>query len=169
MFLRISLDGGYPEIIEECRRALSSTVVGASVCRYERPDQHGVVLQVSSPLLCLMFPQHGPGKKHQRQIRLVSWQREITARYPQELVRGLIHSDGCRVINAFEVRLPSGRVGRYEYGRYFFSNLSLDIRGIFCAHCELLGIRWTQSNSRNISVSDRASVEKLDGFVGPKS
>jgi hypothetical protein len=41
-------------------------------------------------------------------------------------------------------------------------------RQIFCDHCELLGIRWTRSNARNISVSDRESVALLDQFVGPK-
>jgi len=52
--------------------------------------------------------------------------------------------------------------------RYFFSNLSPDIRQIFCDHCDLLGIRWTESNQRNISVrTGRASL--LDEFVGPKS
>jgi len=52
---------------------------------------------------------------------------------------------------------------------YFFSNLSADISEIFCDHCDLLGIRWTQSNHRNISVSHRTSVARLDAFVGPKS
>ncbi len=47
-------------------------------------------------------------------------------------------------------------MAEYEYPRYFFSNLSADIRGLFCEYCERLGIRWTQSNHRNISVSDRA-------------
>jgi hypothetical protein len=40
---------------------------------------------------------------------------------------------------------------------------------IFCEHCELLGIRWTQSNPRNISVSHRKSVALLDEFIGPKA
>jgi hypothetical protein len=72
------------------------------------------------------------------------------------------------VINRFRVKLPSGRVGEYAYPRYFFSNMSADIRGIFCEHCELLGIRWTQSNHRNISTSHRDSVAILDSFGGPK-
>ncbi len=59
-------------------------------------------------------------------------------------------------------------VAEYSYPRYFFTNLSADIRGIFCEHCELLGIRWTQSNPRNISVSHHESVAILDRFVGPK-
>ena len=61
-----------------------------------------------------------------------------------------------------------GRVATYEYPRYFFSNLSDDIRRIFCEHCELLGIRWTQSNPRNISISHRRSVALMDEFIGPK-
>jgi hypothetical protein len=46
--------------------------------------------------------------------------------------------------------------------------LSTDIRGLFCEYCEKLGIRWTQSNHRNISVSHRRSVAALDEFIGPK-
>ena len=64
---------------------------------------------------------------------------------------------------------PSGRVAEYAYPRYFFSNLSEDIRGLFCWACELLDIRWTQSNPRNISVSHRASVAILEELVGPKT
>jgi hypothetical protein len=60
-------------------------------------------------------------------------------------------------------------LGRYAYPRHFFTNSLADIRRIFCEHCELLGIRWSQSNSRNISVSHRDSVAVLDSFVGPKS
>ena len=63
----------------------------------------------------------------------------------------------------------SGRVAEYAYPRYFFSNLSEDIRRIFCDHCALLGIRCTQPNARNISVSHRHSVAILDSFVGPKA
>ena len=54
-------------------------------------------------------------------------------------------------------------------GFYFFSHRSADIRGLFCEYCDKLGIRWTQSNARNISVSHRDSVARLDAFVGPKS
>jgi hypothetical protein len=67
------------------------------------------------------------------------------------------------------VKLPSGRVRRYEYPRYFFTKYSQDIPRIFCDHCDLLGIRWSQSNPRNISISRRDSVALLDTIVGPKS
>jgi len=60
-------------------------------------------------------------------------------------------------------------VAEYAYPRWFFSNRSADIRGLFCEYCERLGIRWTQSNPRNISVSHRTSVALLDSFVPGKS
>ena len=94
--------------------------------------------------------------------------RQIVDAFPREFLRGRIHSDGCRTINRFKTRLPSGRWAECEYPRYFFSNMSADIRGLFCEYCERLGIRWTQSNHRNISVSHRTSVALLDEFVGPK-
>ncbi len=127
-----------------------------------------MAILASSRLWPLAFPQHGPGRKHHRAIQLEDWQRQITGRHPEALLRGLIHSDGCRTENRFKTELPSGRVAEYSYPRYFFSNLSADIRGIFCEHCDLLGIEWTQSNARNISVSRRRSVAILDSFVGPK-
>jgi hypothetical protein len=70
--------------------------------------------------------------------------------------------------NRFETTLPSGRRVRYEYPHYFFSNLSEDIRDVFCEHCDMLGVRWTQSSARNISVANRAGVATLDQFAGPK-
>ncbi|MGZ5172505.1 MAG: hypothetical protein ACXWCY_34300, partial [Burkholderiales bacterium] len=114
-------------------------------------------------------PQHGPGPKHRRSIELLDWQEELTTANPRALIRGLIHSDGCRVINRFRARLPSGKVREYAYPRYFFSNLSADIRAIFSRYCALLGIRVTQSNHRNLTVSHRHSVAILDTFVGPKA
>jgi len=79
-------------------------------------------------------------------------------------VRGLIHSDGCRTTNRFKTTLPSGRVAEYAYPRYFFSNRSGDIRGLFCEACEALGVRWTLSNPRNVSVAHRKSVALLDAI-----
>jgi hypothetical protein len=40
---------------------------------------------------------------------------------------------------------------------------------LFIEHCQLLGIKVTQSNHRNLSVSHRHSVAILERVVGPKS
>ena len=115
------------------------------------------------------LPQHGRGRKHERPIVLEPWQEAIVEAHPWQFLRGLLHSDGCRTINRFKTKLPSGRVREYEYPRWFFSNMSADIRGLFCKTCEQLGLRWTQSNHRNISISHRHSVALLEEHVGPKT
>jgi hypothetical protein len=166
--LRVVLDARYPGIVHECSTAMGR-VSDARVTALLRSDQSCVILQSTGIDWSSLFPQHGAGKKHERKIELVDWQRLITRQYARAFVRGLIHSDGSRCINRFSVTLPSGRVGRYAYPRYFFTSYSADIRGIFCEHCDLLGIRWSQSNPRNISISHRDSVALLDSFVGPKS
>ena len=83
------------------------------------------------------------------------------------LARGLIHSDGCRVIN----RVNRKRTGAppYEYSRYMFSNRSIDIQRIFTDTCDRLGVFWRRDGRWQISVARRESVALLDQWVGPKS
>lgn len=166
--LGIYCDGRYPQVLGEIEDAIRTCMPGVKVC-LNGTSENGVALFASSPSWIAAFPQHGPGKKHLRPIVLEPWQRKITHAHPEMLLRGLIHSDGCRCMNRFRTKLPSGRVAEYEYPRYFFSNLSADIKRIFCEHCDLLGIRWTQANPRYVSISRRDSVAKLDRFIGPKS
>jgi hypothetical protein len=167
--LRVVLDGRYPDVIDDCCTAVAMVVPYARIYVRPRRVDAGVIVEATSPLWPVMLPQHGPGRKHLRPIVLAPWQREIVDAHPHPFLRGLIHSDGCRTINRFTTKLPSGRVAEYAYPRYFFSNHSADIRDLFCEYCERLGIRTTQSNPRNISVSHRGSVAKLDAFIGPKA
>jgi hypothetical protein len=166
--LRLTLDVAYPAVVREAVTAMGAVSM-ARVTTLLRKERSTVVIQSAGAHWGGLFPQHGPGKKHERKIELVDWQFLITRQYAREFIRGLIHSDGSRCINRFSVKLPSGRVGRYAYPRYFFTNYSADIRWIFCDHLDLLGIQWSQSNPRNISVSTRDSVALMDSFVGPKS
>lgn len=163
----IYLDLAHPGIVQEATEALGK-VFSTAVHSWVRPGTNCVRLTSYGPHWPRAFPQHGPGPKHLRKIELVDWQQAIVEEYPREFLRGLIHSDGCRCVNEFTVQLKNGPK-RYRYVRYFFSNLSEDIREIFCESCELLGIRWSMSNRRNVSVSDRRSVELLDLFIGPKT
>lgn len=167
--LRIACDRQYPGIIDEIRHAMERTFPGRHSTRIQASTGASDVVGLCHPAVGQAFPQHGPGRKHLRPIVLAEWQRELTHAHPGALIRGLIHSDGCRVINRFRTKLPSGRLAEYSYVRYFFSNHSEDIREIFKEHCELLGIRVTQSNHRNLTVSHRHSVAVLEELVGPKS
>lgn len=168
-WVQIVNDRRYPGITHEICDAMAATFP----CRSPRVHPSSVgesdVICISHPAVLKAFPQHGPGRKHLRPIVLTDWQLKLTHAHPGSLIRGLIHSDGCRVVNRFKTKLPSGRGAEYSYVRYFFSNLSEDIRKIFREHCELLNIRVTQSNHRNLTVSHRDSVAILEKIVGPKT
>jgi hypothetical protein len=112
--------------------------------------------------LALPFPQHGPGRKHHRSIVLEDWQNRIVGSYPRQLLRGLIHSDGCRTINRV-------RDGRYAYPRYFFTNHSPDILEIFRQACDASQLAHSTSKLDTISIARREAVAALDAFIGPKS
>lgn len=167
--LEISLDSRYPGIVEECSNAMRNVAeVEARVHHRLTCQGNSIRLTAGSPIWPAAFPQHGPGKKHLRSIKLATWQTRIVDQFPEPFLRGLIHSDGSRTVNRFSVALRDGS-RTYAYPRYFFTNLSADIRNMFCVSCNRLGIRWTRSSSKNISVANRGSVELLDSFVGPKS
>lgn len=164
--LRMVLDAAYPGIIDECIAAIAAVAPRNRINRRKRnggfdsrnPDSRVEVYAYSKAWPCL-FPQHGGGRKHERPIALADWQAAITARHPDRLLRGLIHSDGCRFMN-------SGR--NWRHPRYSFSNRSKDIRGIFTDACDQLGIRWTTAPN-TIYVSRVADVERMDDFIGPKA
>jgi hypothetical protein len=164
--LRVACDLKYPDIINEIA---CSIVISRGIDKVGFIMRTGCVEVYSDwkHWLCL-FPQHGPGHKHERQIRLEPWQKMIVAAHPKAMVRGLIHSDGCRHINPITRRLPSG-TRRYRYTRYVFTNASTDILGILTDALDQLEVHWTQTNARNIAVSRRDDVAFLDTFVGPKS
>jgi hypothetical protein len=166
--LLIFNDRRYQSISREVLAAMTTTFPGRRPRQRPASTGDSDVLAISHPAIARAFPQHGTGRKHDRAIVLTDWQLALTRAHPGALIRGLIHSDGCRAVNRFRTKLPSGRVAEYSYVRYFFSNRSTDIRRIFSEHCELLGIRVTQSNHRNLSVSHRDSVAILEDLVGPK-
>jgi hypothetical protein len=164
--LRIKLDSAYPRIVAEAAAAMDATAPANKVARYLHPRENWVEVSSYSRAWPTLLPQHGSGRKHERRIDLAGWQRGITHRHPRALVRGMIHSDGCR----FVARQRRG--GRYyEYPRYAFSNVSADIRSIFCEHLDLLGVSWTFAgpNRHQVAVATRGGVAMLDEFVGPKS
>jgi hypothetical protein len=114
-----------------------------------------------------LFPQHGPGYKHTRQLEMAGWQRAIVEAYPADFLRGLFHSDGCRVDN-WATRIVAGKKRRYEYGRWQFTNESADIMRWCGEALDLVGIPWRQTNRRTLSVSRREAVTMLDALIGPK-
>ncbi|MBE2997288.1 transcriptional regulator [Nocardiopsis sp. HNM0947] len=169
--LRIACDDKWPGLQRECADAIAAV----------RPDHKvGRVQAVGCTMICgqwkhwpCVFPQHGPGKKHERLIALEPWQQVIVEEHSERFVRGLMHSDGSRVLN----RIPKkdGR-GFHAYPRYLFANTSRDIVGLFTDALDRLGIPWKAHvkrqpsvlSQRAISISRKDAVARMDTFVGPK-
>ncbi|MBR7838394.1 hypothetical protein KDL01_34310 [Actinospica durhamensis] len=164
-FLSISCADAWPGLMDECEASIRDVMPGNSVHRVQRPGMHEVKAY-SKHWTCL-FPQHGPGRKHERPIVLEDWQREIVAQFPERFIGGLIHSDGCRVYN-MAVRTRGGKTTRYYYSRYHFTNESPHIRDLFTEALDRLGVRWRYNNRNCVSIARRESVRRLDSFVGPK-
>lgn len=160
--VRIYCCDDYPNIMGETAQAIRSTIPGSSVGHIQRAGCTEVYA-TSLHWPCLL--PTGAGVKHLRPILLAGWKREIAIeRHPGQLLRGLIHSDGCRCINPVRRR---GRV--YEYPRYLFTNKSTDIQEIFLEACVSLGVDARRNNTWSISVARREAVRKLDTIIGPKS
>jgi hypothetical protein len=97
--LRLSLDAKYPNINDETEALLRRCFPQNRVGRVLLGGGSTVVLHVYSSHLSCLFPQHGPGKKHERAILLEPWQVELVAAAPWSFVRGCIRSDGCAFVN----------------------------------------------------------------------
>jgi hypothetical protein len=156
--IRIFLDAKYPQIITNCAAALEAICPDKVAHLGRKPGC--IEVGMSWNHWPCVFPQHGPGRKHLRPIQLVPWQEELVAAHRQPFVRGLIHSDGCRII-ANDRGNPSVR--------YHFSNLSEDIKGLYCESLDALGVRWTRPCDKQIAVYRKDSVAILDTFIGPKT
>lgn len=163
--LRIACADRWPGLVQECIEALQAV----------RPTNKVRVRQLQgckdvnsySKHWPHLFPQHGPGRKHERPILLEPWQQEIVTAHPGHFVRGLIHSDGYWGINRVRRVLPSG-VHWYEYPRYLFKNESRDILALCGEALDLLGVAWRFNKRNELSVARREAVELLDIYVGPK-
>jgi hypothetical protein len=94
--LRVYCADAWPGLIEQCTAAMRA-VLANSVRRVQQKGCVGVQ-SYSNHWPCLL-PQHGPGRKHDRPIHLTDWQQPIIDANAGHFLRGLFHSDGCRVTN----------------------------------------------------------------------
>lgn len=158
--MRIFMDSQYPRIIADCCAALESVVPGKTAHIWQHGHERCAEISMYWNHWPCLFPQAGPGKKHDRPIALEAWQQDVVQREPEQLIKGLIESDGCRIV-ANDRGVPSVR--------YHFSNKSEDIKDIYCRALDAVGVRWTRPCSRQIAVYRKACAAELDQFIGPKS
>lgn len=171
--LRIFSDCKYPNLIQEIKNNLSvifpMNKVGSITKMYKEKPSCEIIF-VYSKSLKELFPQHGPLRKHLRQIKLESWQEDIVDRFPKEFLRGLIHSGGCRFIT---------KTTKKQYTRYEFTNASIDIVNLYCLTLKKLNISYSlirkkiegmmTVSSYNVLTQRISCVNLLDTFIGPKT
>ena len=75
--LRIYCANAYPELIRLCESVMGE-IIATKVSRVACVGCTEVA-SFSKHWPCL-FPQHGPGKKHERRIELTPWQQELVDR-----------------------------------------------------------------------------------------
>ncbi|XVU27469.1 LAGLIDADG family homing endonuclease [Actinoplanes sp. CA-054009] len=155
--LRVYCTASWPGLVSECGEAMLRVL--ARKVHYVRRGGCVVVESSSNHWPCFL-PQHGPGHKHERPIVLAAWQQALVDAHDGAFLRGLFHSDGCRVVN---------RVKQvYSYPRYHFSNESADIMRLCQRSLDRLGVGWRMCRRNLLSVARREAVARLDEFVGPK-
>jgi hypothetical protein len=156
--LRLSLDSRYRSIVEETVALLERSFPQNQVGRHREDGGSCTIVWIYSNHLTCLFPQHGPGKKHQRPILLEPWQERIVEAEPWAFLRGCIRSDGCIFINP---------TGAYRYLSYEFANRSPDIRELFVSTCKLVGVNCRTYRDR-VRICRRQSVQLLAANVGIK-
>ncbi|MDT0201298.1 transcriptional regulator [Nocardioides sp. AE5] len=163
--LRVSCDAALPALVDDVAHLVARIVPGRTVFRVRAPGV--IVVQAGWKHWLCLFPQHGPGRKHERTIALEEWQEAIVATHPGDFLRGLFHSDGSRT-NNWARREVAGVLRRYDYPRWEFSNRSEDIHAL-CQHAlDLAGVPWRRPSAKVTAVSTRAGVARLDALIGPK-
>lgn len=156
--LRLFLDSRYGGIVSETRELLGRCFPYNSTGTLLAHQGRMTILSVHSSHLPCLFPQHGPGLKHQRRIRLEQWQDDIVARAPWHFLKGCIRSDGCSFVN---------RTGPYKYLSYQFSNHSSDILDLFCVACDRADLQYRRY-ARSVRINRRSSVARLKAKIGVK-
>jgi transposase-like protein len=174
--LRLHLDAKYPRMNDEIRallrRCFPENPLGephVPVSAWSGRSDTLVILSIYSRHLGCLFPQHGTGRKHERTIRLESWQWRVVQAAPWAFLRGCIRSDGCAFINRTDIH----RAVPYEYLSYAFSNRSKNIVDLFTRACELAGVHDYRVSGKpggcwSVRINRRDSVALMREHVGLK-
>ncbi|UJA19809.1 hypothetical protein HJD18_06025 [Thermoleophilia bacterium SCSIO 60948] len=163
--LRIALDAAYPEIVSATAELLRRGFPANPVAEVRGSKGNYISVSVHCAHLPCLLPQHGPGRKHERDLSLEAWQSALLEEHPWSFLCGCIWSDGCSFVN---------RTGRYEYLAYGFANRSEQIASLFEQSCDRVGVRCRKTYSATtglwqIRVNRRGDVARFLRHVGRKA
>ena len=139
--LHVSLHQRQRHVIQRVAVAIGALRPGRPVGLRRRGPV--VIVNAYSNAWPVLFPQHGPGRKHLRPIIHEPWQKSIVERCP----------NGCR-----HWRIVRGR----NYPAHSFTNHSEDILRLFLWACERVGLHPRRASRVVASIARRADVARLD-------
>lgn len=151
--LRISSSTAHPDIIKQRKRSLEKIFPLNKVAVSKIKSAECVEIRVHNSGIPIIFPRHGNGAKHKRNITLEDWQSDIIYSEPECFIKGLIDTDGSYfIVN-----------GKY---RYRFTNKSKQIANLYMEVMSHLGISAKPTIKSdgviNIFTNAKIEVEKLD-------
>ena len=159
--LRIFQDAQYTNLVEKQVFLLEKLLPSNKVSFHTRVNC--TTISVYSNKLPHLFPQHGPGPKHLRNLALTKIQEKLVEQYPKEFLWGLWITDGSRYLTRIK---KSDKI--YEYPTYAFKNKSKQLRTMFIESCQRLDLKPT-SNREIVTCYKRKDVRKLEGILGVKT
>ncbi|WP_284537192.1 transcriptional regulator [Nocardioides sp. T2.26MG-1] len=165
--LHVFNDIRYP--VDNARIQLLMSAVKPGGRPHTRLSPGCIITTVSWKHWPCLFPQHGPGRKHERPIVLEPWQVQIVEVHPAAFLRGLFHSDGSRVRN-WASRMVAGELKRYDYPRWQFPSLRPSLRGLrSCEEIEGVGVHRSEA-TRHATCLEIECVCRHQGalLLGPR-
>lgn len=155
--LRVFLDSRQDLVIEECVKNMEKLFPSNKV-NILKTKHNFVIITLYSNYLPIIFPQHGPKQKCERNIELEDFQKKIIIK--KDFMKGLFHSDG------------SFYLAKNEYPRYLFTNKSKQILDMF-ADCLIEQdiipkIRKRKNDIYDIQIQNIKDVKKLYEILGEK-
>lgn len=159
--LRIYNDVKYPEIIKDQISSLKKLFTTNKIMARKQLHANCVEVVTHNKNLARLFPQHGDGKKHSRDVTLTDWQWKIVNLEPECFIKGLIDSDGSHILHQ---QIIKGVI--YKRYKYQFTNKSSDIISMYLKVMEMLGISAKPTTKKcgtvNVFTNKKDDVIKLD-------
>jgi DNA-binding transcriptional regulator WhiA len=153
--LRITQDNKYPKSIIDIKNILNSFFPNNT---FTCNPKGCTVIGIYDKNLPLYFPQHAPGKKHDRKIKLADYQRD-NLDY-ENLMKGLWVSDG------------SYYLAQKKYECYNFTNKSTDIISLFEECLNSFNIAYRKRMKKNgvwiLEITKKSEVSKMKDLIGVK-
>jgi hypothetical protein len=155
--LRLFQNADYVNLIQKHIQSIKSLFPHNKIGVNKKKKSNCCVISLYHTRLLNYFPQHGPGKKHNRAIELEEWQKDLVLRHPKSFLTGLYESDGTR----YKVNIKG-----YTYEYIDFTNMSTDIHRLYKWACSLIGVETKMySNGKNQGPRKQSHVKLLTEFM----